>query len=127
MRIAALADIHGNWPALQAVAADLVRQEVEVIIGLGDYIMTSTSSPRIVEWMQRQTRGYFVRGNGDSWDNYARFGPLARVDPYRHTTSCVACLSASCWSSTVCASWPSTPSRVTSTATIAPSMSCATS
>ena len=82
MRIAVLADIHGNWPALQAVAADLARQEVEVVIGLGDYVMTSASSNRIVAWMQRQPHGYFVRGNGDSWDNYARFGPIARVDPY---------------------------------------------
>jgi predicted phosphodiesterase len=82
MRLAALADIHGNWPALEAVAHDLERQQVDHIIGLGDYVMTSAGSHHIVAWMQRQAHASFVRGNGDSWGHYQRFRSLARVDPY---------------------------------------------
>ena len=82
MKLAALADVHGNWQALDAVARDLERRQVDVILGLGDYVMTSASSNRIVEWMQRQAHAHFVRGNGDSWGHYHRFRPLARVDPH---------------------------------------------
>ena len=32
--------------------------------------------------MQRQPNAHFVRGNGDGWNRYRRFRPLARVDPY---------------------------------------------
>jgi putative phosphoesterase len=38
MRIAALADIHGNLPALEAVLADLEREEVDRVVVAGDTI-----------------------------------------------------------------------------------------
>lgn len=36
MRIAIVADIHGNLPALEAVAADIKRQGADLIVNLGD-------------------------------------------------------------------------------------------
>ena len=36
MRIAVLADIHGNLPALRAVLADVERESVESIVVAGD-------------------------------------------------------------------------------------------
>jgi predicted phosphodiesterase len=38
MRLAALSDIHGNLPALEAVLADIGRRGVERIVNLGDIV-----------------------------------------------------------------------------------------
>jgi predicted phosphodiesterase len=38
MRIAVLADIHGNIRALEAVRADLVQRSPDVVVNLGDHI-----------------------------------------------------------------------------------------
>jgi putative phosphoesterase len=38
MRIAAVSDIHGNLPALEAVLADIARHKVDVIVNLGDIL-----------------------------------------------------------------------------------------
>jgi protein phosphatase len=81
MRIAVLGDIHGNWPALEAVLEDVDAQGVDAVIGVGDYLNTSAGSARVVEWMQGCAGAYFVRGDNDAWDHYARFRHLARQDP----------------------------------------------
>src|SRR5687768_405917 len=38
MRLAALSDIHGNLPALEAVLADIGRRGVDRIVNLGDIV-----------------------------------------------------------------------------------------
>ena len=38
MRIAVIADIHGNMPALEAVLADVQRRSVGRVINLGDCV-----------------------------------------------------------------------------------------
>jgi len=38
MRLAAVSDIHGNLPALQAVLADIARHGVDMIVNLGDIL-----------------------------------------------------------------------------------------
>jgi protein phosphatase len=81
MRIAVLGDIHGNWPALEAVLGDVDAQGVDAVIGVGDYLNTSAGSARVVEWMRGQAGAYFVRGDNDAWDHYERFRHLAKHDP----------------------------------------------
>jgi predicted phosphodiesterase len=38
MRIAAISDVHGNLPALEAVLADIARQRVDAVVNLGDLL-----------------------------------------------------------------------------------------
>jgi predicted phosphodiesterase len=38
MRIAVIADIHGNMPALEAVLADIERRDADRTINLGDCV-----------------------------------------------------------------------------------------
>ncbi len=48
-RLAVLADIHGNLPALEAVLADLTQHPVDQVIAAGDLISWGPSSAQIVE------------------------------------------------------------------------------
>ncbi|HEY7731470.1 MAG TPA: metallophosphoesterase family protein [Gaiellaceae bacterium] len=63
MRIAALADVHGNLPALTAVLADVDRAGVDTIVVAGDI----ASGPMPAETLDAlQARGaQLVRGNAD--------------------------------------------------------------
>jgi putative phosphoesterase len=67
MRVAALYDIHGNLPALEAVLAEVEDEGVERIVIGGDVV----PGPLPVETMERLRRlgdrAIFVRGNGDRW------------------------------------------------------------
>ena len=46
MRIAVVADIHGNLPALRAVLADIDREAVDAIVVGGDVVAGPSSSRR---------------------------------------------------------------------------------
>jgi len=65
VRVAALADVHGNAPALEAVLADVEIAEPDLIVFCGD--LTWGSLPRetlaLVRALEIPAR--FVRGNGD--------------------------------------------------------------
>jgi putative phosphoesterase len=63
MRVAALSDIHGNLPALEAVLADVEREGVDEIIVGGD----SVSGPWPVEVLEHleAVAARVVRGNAD--------------------------------------------------------------
>jgi len=65
MRVAALADVHGNAPALAAVLAEVEREAPDVVVFCGD--LTWGSLPRetlaLVRALKIPTR--FVRGNAD--------------------------------------------------------------
>jgi putative phosphoesterase len=63
MRVAALSDIHGNLPALEAVLADVEQEGVDEIIVGGD----SVSGPWPVEVLERLdgAGARIVRGNAD--------------------------------------------------------------
>jgi predicted phosphodiesterase len=72
MRIAVLADIHGNLPALEAVLADLARHRADLIVDLGD----CASGPLWPSETMKRLAGLgalSVRGNHDR--------QLARLDP----------------------------------------------
>ncbi len=64
MRVAALADIHGNLPALEAVLAEVALEDVDLIVVCGDV----ASGPLPVETigvLRALPRTRFVRGNAD--------------------------------------------------------------
>jgi predicted phosphodiesterase len=72
MRIAVLADIHGNIPALEAVLGDLAERHPDMTVNLGD-LVSGPLWPR--ETLERLAKLDVpaVRGNHDRW--------LATLDP----------------------------------------------
>lgn len=48
--IALVADLHGNWPATQAVAADIACRGIKRIWCLGDIVGKGPSSPQTFDW-----------------------------------------------------------------------------
>jgi putative phosphoesterase len=63
MRVAALYDVHGNLPALEAVLAEVAREDVDAVVSGGDLL----SPPFAAECLERleALRAVFVRGNAD--------------------------------------------------------------
>jgi len=64
VRVAALADVHGNLPALEAVLAEVERERVDLVVCCGD-----VAGPLGHECLDRLRslgeRARFVRGNAD--------------------------------------------------------------
>ncbi len=50
MRIALVADLHGNWPATMAVDRDLKARNIQTVYCLGDMIGKGPSSPKTMDW-----------------------------------------------------------------------------
>jgi predicted phosphodiesterase len=77
--LAVLSDIHGNLPALEAVLAELEREEVDQLLCLGDVAL----GPQPAETVARvRALGCpVIRGNWDAWtlDGF----PPAEGDPWR--------------------------------------------
>lgn len=106
MRVAALYDVHGNLPALEAVLADLERDEVDVLVCGGDVVW----GPMPAECLEllRRADSRWVRGNADRGvlagdteiDRWCR----ERLDPD-------ACALAASWATTVALDLPR-PGRV---------------
>jgi predicted phosphodiesterase len=61
--VAALYDVHGNLPALEAVLAELDREPVEAIVCGGD--VAAGPMPSEVLELLRERHARFVRGNAD--------------------------------------------------------------
>ncbi len=59
MRILLLADIHANWPALQAL-----QERCDVCLCLGDLVDYALDPVPCIDWVRRQAH-YTVRGNHD--------------------------------------------------------------
>jgi putative phosphoesterase len=59
MRILLLADIHGNWPALQAI-----EENYDICMCLGDLVDYALDPGPCIDWV-RQRSQYTVRGNHD--------------------------------------------------------------
>ncbi|HTX54092.1 MAG TPA: YfcE family phosphodiesterase [Candidatus Baltobacteraceae bacterium] len=60
MRLLVVSDIHGNWPALQAI-----REEADAVLCLGDIVSYGPFPRECVAWVRECAR-YVVRGNHDS-------------------------------------------------------------
>lgn len=88
MKIAVLADIHGNGPAFEAVLADIDRQQPAVIVCGGDVVDPFPEAPHI--WQTLEARGipiilgnheeyvrtYFTADDGGEMRDDIRFQPL---------------------------------------------------
>ncbi len=59
MRILLVSDIHGNWPALQAI-----QESYDICLCLGDLVDYALEPAPCVDWVRRQAR-HTVRGNHD--------------------------------------------------------------
>lgn len=88
MKIAVLADVHGNLPALEAVMAELETQQPDLVVLNGDLINAVPFSPQVIDRVRSQD-WIVVRGNHEfyylNWgtdraapgsDDPARWGQL---------------------------------------------------
>lgn len=76
MRLAVLADIHGNLPALQAVCAELEALQPDYVVLDGDLINGVPFSTEVVDWV-RQSNWIVVRGNHEFY--YLDYGTSRAV------------------------------------------------
>ena len=65
MRVAALADVHGNVPALDAVLADVETARADLIVSCGDLIGGPRGRDCLDALLPLGERVRFVRGNAD--------------------------------------------------------------
>jgi putative phosphoesterase len=77
VRVAAISDIHGNLPALEAVLEEIERERVDSVVVVGDTIIGP--SPVEVFDAVAGLGGHVVRGNAEDEvvRRSTRFGPLA--------------------------------------------------
>jgi diadenosine tetraphosphatase ApaH/serine/threonine PP2A family protein phosphatase len=66
MRFAAVADVHGNYLALEAVIADIRAQGIETIVDLGDIASGALDARRTMDTMMA-LGAVHVRGNHDRY------------------------------------------------------------
>jgi predicted phosphodiesterase len=83
MQIAVLADIHGNLPALEAVAADLERLNPDLIFVAGDF-QNRGPNPREVTQFVAESGWTLLRGNHEDYviRQSQKSGDLNVADPY---------------------------------------------
>ncbi|HTX31232.1 MAG TPA: YfcE family phosphodiesterase [Solirubrobacteraceae bacterium] len=87
MRVAALADIHGNLPALRAVLADVDDERADVIVIAGDVVGGAYPREVLELLADRHERLVWIRGNSEreavaAWDG----APTADDEPGRAAT-----------------------------------------
>lgn len=67
MRIAVIADIHGNDLALEAVLADIERRGITEIANLGDHLSGALNAARTADILLSRPDIVCIRGNHDRW------------------------------------------------------------
>ena len=65
MRVAALADVHGNATALEAVLAELEREQPDLIVSCGDLTWGSLPRETVALLEPWRERVLYVRGNSE--------------------------------------------------------------
>jgi putative phosphoesterase len=83
VRVAALADIHGNLPALEAVLKEVEREEPDLIVFCGD-VASGPMPAQTVGLLRRLVKARFVRGNADRGlvDAYDGKAPVGWRGPF---------------------------------------------
>jgi len=66
MRFAAIADVHGNYLALEAVLADILAQDVGEIVNLGDMASGLLDARKTMDALMAFDAVH-VLGNHDRW------------------------------------------------------------
>lgn len=66
MRIAAIYDIHGNLPALEAVIEEIISETVDIIVVGGDVIAGPMPSEALALLQSLSTPTHFIFGNAES-------------------------------------------------------------
>ena len=84
MRVAILSDIHSNWPALKAVAADLGKMNVDRVYCLGDTVGYCAQPRECVDWVKNNT-DLVVAGNHEAM--FARGQALKNANEYARASS----------------------------------------
>jgi predicted phosphodiesterase len=84
MRIAVIADIHGNMPALEAVLADIQRRNVARMINLGDCV-SGPLWPREVCDLLMVRDDLTIRGNHDRWVSGPHLSRMGASDRYAYS------------------------------------------
>ena len=74
MRIALFADLHGNWPATQALERDLARRGADRLYCLGDLVGKGPCSDRTFDWAMANC-DLVLGGNWDYGIGYRQFAP----------------------------------------------------
>jgi predicted phosphodiesterase len=64
--VAALYDVEGNLPSLEAVLAEVEREQPDAIVVGGD-IVTGPMPSETLDRLRGLERAYFLRGNADRW------------------------------------------------------------
>ncbi len=75
MKLALIADIHGNRSAFDAVLAELKIESPDQVVFLGDAV-TLGPEPREVIWRLQMLKGSVVMGNADRWSLAPKPHPL---------------------------------------------------
>jgi predicted phosphodiesterase len=65
VRVAALYDVHGNLPALEAVLAEVEEAEPDVVVVGGDMVLGPMPGETLERLLELGERALFVRGNCD--------------------------------------------------------------
>jgi putative phosphoesterase len=81
MRVAAIYDIHGNLPALEAVLAEIRREKVDQILVGGDVMPGPMTREALAYLRTIETPMLFIKGNGDRAALEERAGKDSGVPP----------------------------------------------
>ena len=67
MRIAIIADVHGNYPALVNVVEDAVANNADKFVFAGDYIFDLPFSNEVTRLLMKLENAYIVKGNKETY------------------------------------------------------------
>jgi predicted phosphodiesterase len=84
VRIAVIADIHANLPALEAVVADIERRKVDRTLNLGDCV-SGPLWPREVCELLMARHDTTIRGNHDRWVSGHDAARMGASDRYAYS------------------------------------------